>query len=250
MAADETTRTLDASPGTGTMGRHHVPSSGLRYWVALAVASILGCNTGDAFASFFGFLNGFPLLAIAFGLILWLERRNQTPGEAFYWLAIIVVRTAATNLADFTAHGMGSVPAIGLLTLFLGTLVYAQTPARAPQDSGARKVALPPVDLWYWATMLIAGTLGTAIGDYVSFGAGLGLPIASLVLSAAVVVALIVGSRGMLAYSTYYWSSIVGIRAAGTAVGDFSAKLIGLAPSVLLFGVLLIAILTQWRKRG
>src|SRR4051812_19895819 len=44
----------------------HVPQGGLRYWGALCLASILGCNTGDLFASYFGFLSGLPILIAAF----------------------------------------------------------------------------------------------------------------------------------------------------------------------------------------
>jgi uncharacterized membrane-anchored protein len=39
-------------------------------------------------------------LAALFLLILWAERRARIPTDAYFWLAIIVLRTAATNLAD------------------------------------------------------------------------------------------------------------------------------------------------------
>jgi uncharacterized membrane-anchored protein len=41
-----------------------------------------------------------------FLLVLWAERRTRIPTEAYYWLAIIVLRTAATNLADLSTHDL------------------------------------------------------------------------------------------------------------------------------------------------
>lgn len=230
--------------------RHHVPSGGARYWAALSIASIFGCNTGDAFASLFGFISGLPLLAVALAAIVYFERRDPKACQAYYWLAIVMVRTAATNLADFTAFWIGIAPAISLLTaLLLAMLVHARVAWRPPATTAPGRIGLPPIDAKYWCIMLVAGTLGTAIGDFVSFRLGLGLPVASVVLSGIVAFALSVGRAGWLAVAVYYWFTIVAIRATGTAVGDLSAKLIGLAPSTMLSGLLLVMLLSLWRDQ-
>jgi uncharacterized membrane-anchored protein len=44
--------------------------------------------------------------AAAFLLILWAERRARIPTDPYYWLAIIVLRTAVTNLADLCTHDL------------------------------------------------------------------------------------------------------------------------------------------------
>jgi len=228
-----------------------VPSGGARYWVALSTASIFGCNTGDAFASLFGFVSGLPLLAAVFAAIVYFERQDPNPRQAYYWLAIVVVRTAATNLADFTAFGIGIAPAIGVLTaLLLAMLVYARVPWKLRSTKAPGRIELPLTDAKYWCIMLIAGTLGTAIGDFVSFRTGFGLFGASIALSGFVAVALSAGRAGLLAVAVYYWFTIVAIRATGTAVGDLSAKLIGLAPSTIFSGLLLMLLLSLWRDQS
>ena len=87
------------------MQQYHVPLLGLRYWIALCLASVFGANMGDFFAHnmALGHVAGLPFLAIALALVFLLERFDRTAHEAFYWLAIVVVRTAATNLAIFLA---------------------------------------------------------------------------------------------------------------------------------------------------
>jgi uncharacterized membrane-anchored protein len=113
-----------------------------------------------------------------------------------------------------------------------------------------RRIALPPVHGWYWLTMLIAGTLGTALGDFTSFRLGLGLGGASLTLSAIVVALLWIGSAGVLANAVDYWLSIVAVRAAGTAAGDFFAHRAGLAVGTIAAGAVLVLLLSLSKERA
>jgi hypothetical protein len=79
------------------MQANHLPTLGPRYWSALCLASIFGANMGDFFARNLGLghVSGLPFLAAAQAIVIVAER--------YYWLAIIIVRTAATNFADFAA---------------------------------------------------------------------------------------------------------------------------------------------------
>src|SRR5258708_26024133 len=83
----------------------HVPAAGDRYWVALSIASVFGANTGDFIAKYLhlGHWGGLPALAILLAVVFFLERRDSAVNQAYYWAAIILVRTAATNLADLGA---------------------------------------------------------------------------------------------------------------------------------------------------
>src|SRR5260370_30323454 len=96
-----------ASGETYMHGRH-LPALGRRFWVALCLASIFGANMGDFFAHDLGLghVRGLPFLAAAFAAVLVAERFDRLAHESYYWLAIIIVRTAATNLADFMAGDM------------------------------------------------------------------------------------------------------------------------------------------------
>jgi uncharacterized membrane-anchored protein len=225
-----------------SMQPRHLPVSGLHYWIALSLASILGCNTGDYWASFFGFLGGLPVLLGALALILFLEPRDRRPHEGYYWAAIIVVRTAATNLADAAARQLGMPGSIAILAILMVVLTLARYRGTA-LPSSTPVAGLPNVDLVYWGTMLVAGTLGTVLGDFSSFRSGLGLAGASIVWS--VIVAMLVAAqiRGRLRAPASYWMIVVAIRTAGTAVGDLSARHVGLWQSTLAFAIVLIGYL-------
>ena len=81
----------------------HVPQINARYWVAIAMASVFGTNMGDLYAhdSGLGIIGGLPVLAAIVAVAYFLERRDDRQHEVWYWLAIIVIRTGATNIADY-----------------------------------------------------------------------------------------------------------------------------------------------------
>jgi uncharacterized membrane-anchored protein len=96
--------------------------------------------------------------------------------------------------------------------------------------------------------MLIAGTLGTVIGDMASFDSGLGTGYASLLLGAVLAAVFLLGAWGLFANMWFYWLAVVAVRAAGTSASDFLAHGIGLASSTLLTGVVFVATLLIWRE--
>jgi uncharacterized membrane-anchored protein len=237
------------------MQPYHVPFLGLRYWIALCLASIFGANMGDFFAHNLGLghVAGLPFLAIAFALVFVLERFDRTAHEAFYWLAIVVVRTAATNLADFFAGDLRLprpwVMAGLAVVLALSVAAAWQLLWRNAADKSDARGNLLRADYGYWLAMLIAGTLGTVMGDFFSHDLHLGNAAASIVLSALLAPFLVLGARQLLWTLPLYWTTIVMVRAAGTTVGDLLAarNALGLALSTAVTGLLFIGFLIVWR---
>jgi len=76
--------------------------------------------------------------------------------------------------------------------------------------------------------LLIAGTLGTATGDFVADVVGLGVGYGSIVLAAIFAVVLSISEIFGGMTKPWYWASIVAARTAGTTMGDFLASRHGL----------------------
>jgi uncharacterized membrane-anchored protein len=237
------------------MQQYHVPLLGLRYWIALCLASVFGANMGDFFAHNMGLghVAGLPFLAIALALVFVLERFDRTAHEAFYWLAIVVVRTAATNLADFFSVDLRLAKPWVMAGLAVLLALSVAAAWRLSWRNAANKIDaqsnLLRADYGYWLAMLIAGTLGTVMGDFFSHDLHLGNAVASIVLGAILAPFLVLGVRRQLWSLPFYWTTIVMVRAAGTTVGDLLAarNALGLALSTAVTGLLFIGFLTLWR---
>lgn len=239
------------------MHRNHLPSMGPRYWAILSIVSVFGANLGD-FSSHdlhLGHAWGLIPMAVLLAGVFILERRGTGWNQAYYWLAIIIVRAAATNLADLFVSDLkfGRDWAVGGLTMLL-IVSIAILPIDSTEPTTNRWTkrpdAFPPVNTGYWISMLIAGTLGTVLGDYASFGLHLGTQTASLVLVACLAAVYFLGSGGMFAIVVYYWFAVVVVRAAGTALGDHLAGRqigIGLPLSTLCTGLLVVLVLWLWK---
>jgi len=239
------------------MQTKNVPTLGARYWVSISLASVFGANMGDFVSHVLGLghYRGLAPLAVVFAVILLLERRARRATEAYYWLAIVTVRTAATNLADLGTHDLrlGYAWVLGGLAVLLTLTLLADRWRGEPASrdrSRAAPTALPTTDALYWTAMLIAGTLGTAAGDYAADTLGLGP--SSIATVALLGVALALGTRGALKTKGYYWTTIVIVRTAGTNVGDFIVGRhglgLGLPLGTPLTGLFLVATLLLWKK--
>ncbi|HEX4553729.1 MAG TPA: hypothetical protein VH249_07070 [Xanthobacteraceae bacterium] len=244
------------------MDRRNLPTIDARYWTAILAASMCGANTGD-FASRIlglGHTRGLLPLGLIFLAIVWAERRSTVATEAYYWLAIIVLRTAATNLADLGTHDLklGYFLCMGaLVALMAAMLLVDRIRGVEPMgitDPDGRWRSLPATDTSYWITMLAAGTLGTAAGDWVAEETGLGLSYGSAVLALIFVVVWFVSDRFGKMTKPWYWLTVVAARTAGTALGDLLASRrglgLGLVTSTICTSLLLAGIVLLWRDRG
>lgn len=234
----------------------NLPVTGPRYWTALSLASIFGANMGDFVSKILhlGHYQGLLPLAVIFSAIVVAERRVTVPTEAWYWLAIVTMRTAATNMGDLLTHDF-KIPypvAMAGLTGLLVAILLAEGHFAATERDGARARGMPAANGFYWAAMMTAGTLGTDIGDYVADILDLGVGLGSIAL--CIVLAVILGVRGGLGLlsGASYWVTVVAVRSAGTTVGDYCAGrhglALGLPVSTACWGVALLVLLLAWKR--
>ena len=248
------------------MHDRHLPALGPRFWTALCFASVFGANLGDFFARDLGLghLKGLPFLAAALGIILLVERFDRFAHEGWYWSAIVVVRTAATNLADLLCGDLrfprlwASVALAVALAIAVALVWNAWrrstgqgAAGRGAVDAAARKRLVLSADAAYWFCMLLAGTLGTVLGDYTSHDLRLGDAKAAMVLGLPLACLFAAGARGRIWLTGFYWVTVVMVRAAGTAVGDFLAQreVMGLVLSTTATGLAFVALLLVVNSR-
>ena len=231
------------------------PELGIRYWAAICAASIAGCNLGD-FVSLYlhlGHWAGLPPLALLLAAILFAEKHARA-SEAWYWAAIIVVRTAATNVADLATHTFNLDYSWVIATLEALQVLVVLAVSSPAKDSPRARYPKPLTDGWYWASMVTAGTLGTAIGDCTAEVFELGTGWGTVGLSAILAVTLAVGFGTRWSTKSSYWLAIIAVRSAGTTAGDWLAFSeggsgigLGLLLSTCISCALFVAVPIFWR---
>jgi len=244
------------------MHARNLPAIDAGYWAAIVAASICGTNTGDLAAGPLGLghVRGILPLAVVFLAIIWAEKLLNWTTVAFYWLAIIVLRTMATNIADFATHDLKlSYPIfVVLLIAFMGGMIWVDTfrTGTTKHQASVSGPRLPTTDWNYWIVMLGAGVLGTALGDWLA-DAGLGVYWASLIgmpfFFAAVWAAY---QFGLGKY--WYWIAIATCRTWGTDLGDMlvvmfrsiASRPVALWSATAISSVLLIAVIYFWTQRA
>ena len=236
------------------MQTRHVPIVDRRYWFGITFASIFGTNLGDFYAheSGLGLGLGLLLLAALFAATYLIESKDAAAHQVYYWLAIIIIRTGATNIADYLAFRV-RIPApllASALAATIAVLAWRGAATRARADTGPADPTLAQTDLTYWAAMLAAGVFGTVLGDVCSHRFGQGPAAIGLGVMLAVLLAT---ARSRAATSvTVYWCAVALARTAGTCIGDWLAENrtlhVGLPLSTLLTGTAFVAILTWWRS--
>lgn len=243
------------------MRSRNLPAIDAGYWVAIVAASMCGTNAGDLAAGPLGLghVRGMLPIGLVFLATLWAEKTLNWTTVAFYWIAIILLRTMATNVADFVTHDAGlSYPAfVALLIVFMAAMLAFDNVRSGPARPVARDAPRVPATNWaYWVLMLAAGVLGTALGDWLA-DAGLGVYWASLLGAPCFVVALWAAYRFGLT-KPWYWLAIVTCRTWGTDLGDmlvvvfrsFGSRSMALWSSTALTAALLAAIIYFWTRRS
>ncbi len=235
------------------MNRIHLPNIDARYWCAIALASLFGTNLGDLWAHNSGLnkLVGLAPLAIAAVAVFALERRDRAPREIYYWLVIAIIRTGATNIADYFKKII-SWPTFAaiLAALMVVTAFLSLRALRREAPETAEPQGMPRAGTAYWLAMLTAGVLGTFYGDVAS--KTVSMPVASLSLFVLflAMVALWTKLRGWRFW--LYWLVVAVARTFGTAAGDLLAEDkhldIGLIASTAITGLAFLAVLTLWPR--
>jgi uncharacterized membrane-anchored protein len=215
------------------------------YWLAMLAASAFGTNVGDLWAEIL--FPGRPtslasLLAICVAAV-WYHRRAAARTEAGYWVAIVAMRAAATNLADIFTHDLtlGYVLASVILTGL--TLIAARF-----TDPDFSRSGSPRVDGAYWTAMFIAGVFGTVAGDLIHHN--IGLYNASTALCFILAGLILLREARAAGSMLLFWSIVMAERCAGTAVGDALAshRAVGLGVPVASVCTGILTILSLWMR--
>jgi len=203
-----------------------VPEVTLGFWVIKILATTLGETAGDTLSMSLdlGYAMSSVLFLEVFAAAVAAQIAVRTFHPFLFWFVIVATTTAGTTLADFCDRSLG-IGYAGGAALLLGLLVGAFALwYRVTGSLTITRIASPTAELFYWGTILLSQTLGTALGDWMADDTGLGFRGAALVFAAGLLVVVAAYVFTGISRTLLFWCAFVLTRPLGAALGDWLDK--------------------------
>ena len=237
-----------------------VPAVTLAFWIVKILATTLGETGGDALSMTLNL--GYAVSTLVFLSFFLVTVTAQISAKryqpVFYWAVVVATTTVGTTTSDYIDRTLelgyikSSIMLLSLVVVVLAAWRLV-TGAIAVDRVTSRKD-----EVFYWTTILVSNTLGTALGDFVASSTGLGFELGALLFAGMIVLVALLHRVTNLPKSVLFWAAYVLTRPLGATLGDVLTKPrdeggldLGRITSSLVIAamvVLLIAV-TSLRKR-
>ena len=203
-----------------------VPEVTAYFWIIKVLSTTVGETFADYLNSTLGLgLNGtsvIMVLALALALIVQFRTARYVP--AAYWLVVVLTSITGTLLTDNLTDNLG-------ISLLLSSFVFSVLLAvsfifwfRIEKTLSIHSIDTTRREIFYWVTILLTFSLGTATGDLIAerFAVGYGWSIWLFVALIAVIgFAFRVGFMGTI---LAFWASYILTRPLGASIGDYLSQ--------------------------
>jgi len=167
---------IQPTPVTAQDVLSKVPRVTLIFWGVKILATTLGETGGDALSMSLklGYAISTLIFLAFFVITLIAQLRSTHYHPLFYWAVVVATTTVGTTTSDYLDRSLGlGYPRSSalLLTLVLIVLaVWRWSTGRIEVD----RIVDRKNETFYWLTILVSNTRGTALGDFTADDLGLG----------------------------------------------------------------------------
>jgi uncharacterized membrane-anchored protein len=237
-----------------------VPQVTIAFWIVKIFATTLGETGGDALSMQLklGYAVSSLIFLGFFAITLTAQLKAKRYHPAFYWAVVVATTTVGTTTSDYIDRtlGLGYILSSSLLfSLMLIILaVWRFTTGKIQVD----QVTDRKNEFFYWITILVSNTLGTALGDFTADSVGIGFENGALIFAGLLVIVAVLHFATRVPKTVLFWAAYILSRPLGATLGDTLTKpgaegglnLSRIASSLVIAGVMIVLIIiTQRRKR-
>ena len=229
------------------------------FWVIKILATTVGETGGDALSMTLDL--GYALSTLIFLAVFCVVLAIQISAKRFhpfaYWAVVVATTTVGTTLSDYFDRTLKFGYVKSSAILFCGVIAVLFVWHRVEGHIEYEKITNRKAEVFYWLTILVSNTLGTALGDFVASTAGLGFERGALIF------ALLLASVAMLYFffkriptAILFWAAYVLTRPLGATLGDVLTKShaeggLGqgrILSSLIIGGLMIVAIVLASRR--
>ena len=204
------------------------PQATLMFWIVKICATTVGETGGDAFSMSLnlGYATATLIFLAFFVASMALQVRAHRYHPIIYWLVVVATTTVGTTTSDFfdrTLH-LGYVLSSAILSCAVLAVLVAWKAVTG--HIRADRIVSRKDEIFYWLTILVSNTLGTALGDFTAdtTGLGLGFEKGAVLFSVLILLVALVHWRRWAPQAVLFWAAYVLTRPLGATLGDTLTK--------------------------
>jgi len=228
---------------------NRVPHIILLYWIIKIASTTLGETGADMFSMTFNLGYGVTIIifTILFLISLFVKLSLKRYETISYWVLFTMTAIVGTAISDYIdrtlkfGYAMGSGLLVALLALVLA--IWYKT----EKSINVEKITTVRAELFYWLAFLVANTLGTAAGDFLSDNLGMGFMMSAIAIAIILVITALFHFYTKVSSILLFWIAFVLTRPFGATFGDLLTKThekgglnVGTIGSSIFFGIILI----------
>jgi len=236
-----------------------VPQVTLFFWII----KVLCTTVGETFADFLNVNLGFGLTgtSITMGLLLaialFFQFKSKKYIPAIYWISVVFISVFGTLITDNLTDVLGIrlesstiIFSILVLSTFVIWYFYEKT-------LSIHSILTHRRESFYWTTILFTFALGTASGDLIAEGLGLGYLNTGIIVAITITI-IVIAQKLKLNSVLSFWLIYIMTRPLGASIGDYLSQPykyggLGLGATltsiIFLVGILAIIIYFTLTKR-
>ena len=203
-----------------------VPAVTLAFWIVKIFATTVGETGGDALSMTLklGYVVSTAIFLAFFVVTLIAQVKSKHYHPLFYWLVVVATTTVGTTTSDMFDRTLG-LGYVKSSAIELAVVLIVLAAWRFSTGSiGVDRITTRKDEIFYWLTILVSNTLGTALGDFVATDVGLGFQKGALVFGGLIVVVAILHFLTKIPGSVLFWAAYVLTRPLGATLGDSLTK--------------------------
>jgi uncharacterized membrane-anchored protein len=207
-------------------GQSKVPPVTLVFWVVKICATTLGETGGDALSMtlHLGYAVSTLIFLAFFGVTLSLQVASKRYHPVIYWAVVVATTTVGTTTSDYLDRTL-ELGYVKSSVILLGAVIAVLAIWRRVTGHIAYDVVTSREDeIFYWVTILVSNTLGTALGDFVATTTGLGFELGALVFAALIALVAVAHFFTRIPANLLFWAAYVLTRPLGATLGDTLTK--------------------------
>jgi len=196
------------------------------FWVIKICATTLGEAGGDALSMTFklGYETSSWIFFAFFVVTAALQIGAKKYQPFLYWLAVVGTTLVGTTVADMMSRSFKlGYPQASLI--LLGAVFACLAAWRLATGSvSISSITSKKAEVFYWVTIMVSNTLGTALGDWVSDDERIGfLGGAGIFAGSILVVAALMWVK-QIPRAFLFWAAFILTRPLGATLGDLLTK--------------------------